>query len=76
MPLYVALVNWTDQGIKNYRDSVRGRTGSQIQAGSANLSCAMIPMAGLSLGGTGTPAMPGNRPSPMGERGRRWTSSV
>ena len=23
MPLYVALVNWTDQGIKNYRDSVR-----------------------------------------------------
>jgi uncharacterized protein with GYD domain len=23
MPLYVSLVNWTDQGIKNYRDSVR-----------------------------------------------------
>ena len=23
MPLYVALVNWTDQGIKTYRDSVR-----------------------------------------------------
>jgi hypothetical protein len=23
MPLYVALVNWTDQGIKHYRDSVR-----------------------------------------------------
>ena len=23
MPLYVTLVNWTDQGIKNYRDSVR-----------------------------------------------------
>jgi uncharacterized protein with GYD domain len=23
MPTYVSLVNWTDQGIKNYRDSVR-----------------------------------------------------
>ena len=23
MPLYVALVNWTDQGIKTFRDSVR-----------------------------------------------------
>jgi uncharacterized protein with GYD domain len=23
MALYVALVNWTDQGIKNYRDSIR-----------------------------------------------------
>jgi uncharacterized protein with GYD domain len=23
MPLYVSLVNWTDQGVKNYRDSVR-----------------------------------------------------
>jgi uncharacterized protein with GYD domain len=23
MPLCVSLVNWTDQGIKNYRDSVR-----------------------------------------------------
>jgi uncharacterized protein with GYD domain len=23
MSLYVSLVNWTDQGIKNYRDSVR-----------------------------------------------------
>ena len=23
MPTYVFLVNWTDQGIKNYRDSVR-----------------------------------------------------
>jgi uncharacterized protein with GYD domain len=23
MPLYVSLVNWTDQGIKTYRDSVR-----------------------------------------------------
>ena len=23
MALYVSLVNWTDQGIKNYRDSVR-----------------------------------------------------
>ena len=23
MPLYVTLVNWTDQGIKTYRDSVR-----------------------------------------------------
>jgi uncharacterized protein with GYD domain len=23
MPTYVSLVNWTDQGIKNYRESVR-----------------------------------------------------
>ena len=23
MPTFVSLVNWTDQGIKNYRDSVR-----------------------------------------------------
>jgi uncharacterized protein with GYD domain len=23
MPLYASLVNWTDQGVKNYRDSVR-----------------------------------------------------
>jgi uncharacterized protein with GYD domain len=23
MPTYVSLVNWTDQGIKNFRDSVR-----------------------------------------------------
>lgn len=27
MPLYVSLVNWTDQGIKNYRDSVRRAEG-------------------------------------------------
>ncbi len=23
MPIYVSLINWTDQGIKNFRDTVR-----------------------------------------------------
>ena len=24
MPTYVSLINWTDQGIKNFRDTIRG----------------------------------------------------
>ena len=35
MPRYVALINWTDQGVKNFKDSV-DRFEAVQQAGSAS----------------------------------------
>ncbi len=38
MPSYVALMNWTDQGIKSYKDSVDRAEAAEASLGQAGLT--------------------------------------
>src|SRR6266571_5193193 len=38
MPSYVTLINWTDQGIKNYKDTVDRYEAAQQMMGDAGVS--------------------------------------
>jgi hypothetical protein len=55
---------WSREGIGNAVRRPRPDGTADPEQESANLSCAMIPMAGLSLGRTGTPPMPQDKAVP------------